>query len=195
MDEKEAIISQIINIAKTSAESIVDGAKTEQERIITEKIAFTEKKNNAILEKARNNAEESVKRSEMLARLDSKKYLLGIRQKAISEVYLLAIRKLSSLDDEDYRKLFSGYILQYASDGDLISVCEKDKKRLNEEWLNDCAFKKGIKLSFCENHNYSGGIIIKGSQCDINCTLDSLVSHAREATEKKVSEILFGNNG
>lgn len=195
MDEKQAIISQIISSAEATAKSIVEGAQAEQDRTLASKAELDEKKNSAVLAKAKKNAEESVNRTEMLARLDSKKYILGVRQKAISEVYVLAVKNLSALDDDKYRKLFSQFVLQYASDGDLICVCEKDKKRLNEKWLNDCAAEKGIKLGFGENHSFNGGIIIRGSNCDINCTLESLVSRARDNTEKKVAEILFGNNG
>ncbi len=195
MDEKQAIISQIISTAEATAKSIVDGAQAEQDRLVTERAALDEKKNSVVLEKAQKNAEENIKRSEMLAKLDAKKYLLEVRQKAISEVYLLAVDNLSRLEDDKYRNLFAKFILEFALDGDKISVCEKDKARLNDDWLKSLSTEKGIKLVFGENHNYKGGIIISGKKYDINCTLEALVAGARDNTEKKVSEILFGNNG
>lgn len=195
MDEKQAIISQILSTAEATAKNIVEGAKAEQDRVLSEKAALDEKKNSATKSRAEAAAEESIKRSEMLARLDSKKNLLNIRQKAISEVYLLVEDKLRNLSNEKYCKLFEGYISKYAHSGDKISICKNDEKRLNDAWLNSCASKNGLKLSFADNHNYKGGIIIRGQKCDINCTLEAMVSEARVNTEKKVAEILFGNNG
>lgn len=194
-DNKQAIISQIISAAEATAKSIVDAAQTEQNNALAQRAESDERKNSAALSRAEKNAEDGIKRSEMLARLDSKKNLLNVRQQAIGDVYLLVMEKLEKLPDAKYCDLFAGYIAEYAHDGDSISICKNDESRLNRDWLNRCAKQNNIKLDFAEIHNYRGGIIIKGKKCDINCTLEALISEARDKTEKKVAEILFGTNG
>ena len=194
MDEKQAIISQILSSAEKTAKNIIDAAKTEQDNALAEKAALDEKKNEAALNRAIVTADENIKRFEMLANLDAKKYLLKTRQDAITHVYNLAEEKLISLQDDKYRKLFADLIGKFANDGDKISICDSDADRLNKEWLDRCAKEKNLHLTFGERHNHKGGIIILGDKCDINCTIEALVSDARVYTEKKVAEILFEEN-
>ena len=192
MSGKEAIIDSIISSAENSAAALLSQANNERKELLEKNRLEEERKKDEILDKAREEAALSVSRKVSVAQLEKSKTLLAAKQELLSRVYEESVTKILNMTDNIYREFIGGFIDAYAEDGDVVSVSERDAKRLNKEWLDAAAEKKGISLTLSDKyHDGRGGIVLSGKNCDKNLVLDTMASNIKGKTEAKVSDILF----
>ena len=192
MSGKEAIIDSIISSAENSAAALLSQANNERKELLEKNRLEEERKKAEILDKAREEAALSVSRKVSVAQLEKSKTLLAAKQELLSRVYEESVTKILNMTDNIYREFIGGFIDAYAEDGDVVSVSERDAKRLNKEWLDAAAEKKGISLTLSDkSHDGRGGIVLSGKNCDKNLVLDTMASNIKGKTEAKVSDILF----
>lgn len=193
MEEVEAIVSEILAKANEQAAAI---RKKADDDFQSAKDAADAKKDAALAEideKREENEAETVRRRTTLAGLESRLTILGAKQELCSKVYDLAAAKLASLDGASYRKLFSALVVKHVEDGDVLFVAAGDKNRLTEKWSKDVIAASGKKASFsAESFAAKGGVLLRGKACEKDLSVETLLEEAREKTEKKVMEILFG---
>ena len=193
MDGKEAIINSIISAAESSAAALLSQADNERKEALEKNRLELERKKSEETAKAREEAALYVSRCVSVAQLEKSKTLLSAKQELLSRVYDESVTKIMNMTDNIYREFIGGFIEAYAEDGDSVSVSERDAKRLNKEWVDALAKKKGISLTLSgKYHDGRGGIILSGKNCDKNLVLDVMAAAIKGKTESKVSGILFG---
>ena len=193
MDGKDAIIGSIISTAENSAAALLLQADNDRKVALEKSRLELERKKSELLESARKEAELSVSRKVSVARLEKSKTILAAKQELLARVYDEAVTKILNMTDNIYREFIGGFLEAYAEDGDAVITSERDSKRLNKEWVDAIAKKKGISLTLSEKyHGGRGGIILSGKNCDKNLVLDVMAAAIKGKTEAKVSSKLFG---
>lgn len=190
---KTAIIERILSSARQKAAGIISDAGREREELLSSVADKALKDKKAEVEAAEKEREAVISRKTALAELDTKKLLLKAKQDLIDRVYREAIYRITTMADNIYRDFIGGIVLKYAESADTVQICKKDAGRLNAEWVDSLAKKRGIKLSLSSDfHEGSGGVILKNPKYDKNLTLDTIVKQMRPKTEGIVAEKLFG---
>jgi V/A-type H+-transporting ATPase subunit E len=192
MEGKEAIISYILDEAAAAETAAETAAAAKKEREIREVREEMEAKAEKARIGAQNSASLILSRRESAARIDGAKLVLKAKQKLIDAVYARAKESVLNLSDASYRELIGGYIVKYADEGDEVITARNDHKRLSAEFIKQISdkFKLGLTLG-AKTHDDLGGVILRGSLCDKNLTLSSIIDGIREKTESEVIKKLF----
>lgn len=189
MNGKEAIIEAILKEANESAELMLSNAEENADKIIKEANCKAEELLNAEKVKAEEEAKSIVKNKITLANLDGKKKVLGAKQKAVSEVYSLLVKKLLALPKTDYLKLLDSLISKYAEKGDRVVISENAPFGVKE--VEVLASVKELALQVEEDGKFEGGIVLKSGVMDKNLTFSALAEEVRSSTESEIAEKLF----
>lgn len=191
MSGKEKIIATILDGAKAEADDILSAAKKRAADIKAEDEEFAAKeeadKNNEIAE----NDLAILSRRRLVAELDVRKAVLAKKQEKLNKAFDTAIKQIFS-DDGAYKAFIGGILKQYASDGDEVVVCPKDKDRISSAYVAAFAKENALKLTYRADGNFAGGVILESKNCDKNLTLEMIVKEFREDNEGRIASILFG---
>lgn len=180
-------MKEILTSAKEEERNILARAETEAENIKKKMLKSGEEQ---LVEKGQ--------RQVTLAKLEARKTLLEEKQKIINEVYEEVARKLEGLPLNQYRKLLKELILKFATGGEEVIVTEKDKSKIDTDFLKDLnrelakRNKKPLSLSTV-TRNIPGGFILRSGKLEINVSFPALIKFLREKTEFQVIGELFGN--
>lgn len=192
------IIDKIKDDSLAEAEEIVAEARGVAEEKVAEVRRRAGEVSKARLEEAERRAETVRVRTLALARLAARDALLGDRQAAAELVFAKAAERLENLDAAAYAKLLERLLVERASDGEEVLPATADAKivdavfveRVNRE-LAGRAGKVSVRLGG-PTGEIARGFILKSGRILTNCSLESLVSDAREQLETEVYERLFG---
>ena len=138
MEGKE-IAEAILNEARQKAASLISEAEEKKRLSLKEAESVLAAKKEAVLKEAQKEAEQTVRRREMLARLDAQKTILSVKQQLIERVYSEAAGRVVNMTDNLYREFIQALIKEYAENGDEIMIAKQDAKRLNYDWLQGFA--------------------------------------------------------
>lgn len=193
MNNKEAIIQKIIDDAEKVAQSNIDEAEKTAAQILDRAKREVEKYKDDNLTKADDLYADALERSKVVSNLDCKKLLLNAKKATIDKAFQEAVDDIMK-DKKGYLSLIEKMISSCAEDGDKVVVCKDDEKVITKKFVSDLAEKTGKKISLSKDYgDFKGGVILEGKNYDKNLTLELELSAIRQDTEKKISEILFGN--
>ncbi len=180
--QADAECRQVIDDAKQQAQSIMDEARAEADKIKVDK-----------LEHARALAE--ARASQMLnsARLDNKRTLSSARERSISEVYDKAATELTKLRvDGSYRALFRSLAEEALSgvEGEVVVMVDPADEALAKSVLSDL----GAKATTDTSVGMAGGLTVAADQKRVfrRNTLGDRLAKVRSIGQSQVAEILFG---
>jgi len=187
IQDSEQEIRKILDEAKSQASQIVEEGKREAEKVIQE-----------LTREGEDNARKVRERIVTLASLESRKRILGQKQRILGELYLEVEKRVRNLNGRDYRELLKRIMLESCQTGEeLVVVGEKDRKRIDQQLIRSVnaelekAGKKGnLKLS-SEVPSIPDGFILKSGKVEINNSWESILRSLREKTEDEVIKLLF----
>lgn len=188
---KEAIVERIIADAQAEAAAALADAEARAEAILEEakrssaEFAAAEKK------RAATAAAETVARSRTVAELDAGKIMLGAKSSLIDEVFASALKMAGELDAATCKKIVLG-MLDFAKDGDEITVSARESKIVTKKLVDEVAKKKGIKLTLAGIGDFDGGLIIAKDGEEKNFTYKVEFELLRDELEAAVAKKLFG---
>ncbi|HID95991.1 MAG TPA: hypothetical protein EYP53_08055 [Candidatus Latescibacteria bacterium] len=198
----EAIIDKIMADAKAEAEEIKQKAEKEIEKIKEEQRANIERIRVSAEEEGKIQAEEEKRRLISAAELDQRQRLLREKQDLIEETFKRAMKRVIEMGRDDYCRLIEALLIKAVDDGDEeVIISPKDEDRITQELLERVNLKlsedgrKGqLKLSD-KTREMAGGFVLTKGRKEVNCSLESIFSLAREELEGEVAGILFEDKG
>lgn len=194
MQGKEAIINRILSDAKAEAKANLDDAQKKADKLFSSANEQCEKMRNDFEKDKKRIHDEILFRSSVVAELDAQKYVLQAKNLLISQTFEKVLDKLKKLDSKVYDKLISK-MLEFASDGDVVTVSSNDKKSFTKEKLADFAAQKKVKLSLSkDNGDFVGGIVLSSGGVDKNITFETEISQLKEEYEEVVAKMLFSED-
>jgi V/A-type H+-transporting ATPase subunit E len=187
IQDSEQEIEKILGEAKARASQIIEEGRREAERVVQE-----------LTREGEENARKVRERIVTLASLESRKRILGEKQRILGEVYQEVEKRIRNLNKRDYRELIKKIMLQSCQTGEeLVVIGEKDREKIDEKLIETVnaqlvkAGKKGkLKLS-SEPTPISDGFILKLGKIEINSSWANILRPVREKTEDEVIKILF----
>ena len=194
----EKILEKIIQDSEEEIRKILDEAKSRASRIIEEGKRDAERVAKELTWEGEENARKVRERIVTLASLESRKRILGEKQRILGELYREVEKRIRNLNGRDYRQLVKKIMLQSCQTGEeLVVIGEKDRKRIDQKLINNVnaelvkAGKNGkLKLS-SEPAYISDGFILKSGKIEINNSWQSILRSLREKTEDEVIKLLF----
>lgn len=195
MSGKDAIIQKILSDAKEQSNKLIEDAKNKADSTIRLADTYANDKMQKSIDDAKSQHGDIVNRKKTVANLEVRKLMLSSKQKAIDEAFQNAIDKINDLKKADYLAYIKTLLENNAQDGDMVTICEKDKSRITKTFINSFSKEKGIKLSVNSDlGDFNGGIILSNGNYDKNLTLDVELKMLREEIEPEIANIIFGDN-
>ena len=195
----EKITERILSEAREEAGQQVAGAKAQAEEILAGYNDQAKKLYENRLAAGRVEAAAAADRKNRSALLESKKDILGTKQKMIEQAYAEAKENIINMPEADYVEFLANKAADASSTGEeMIVLNAADKERVGAKVaeaanakLAAAGKKADIKLSD-ETMKISGGLFLKQGDVSINCSVDSLMDLVREELDVKVARVLFG---
>ncbi|MFB0527346.1 MAG: V-type ATP synthase subunit E [bacterium] len=194
----EKILEKIIQDNDKEIRKIIDEAESRGSQIIDEGKGEVERAVQQLTREGEENARKVRERIVTLASLESRKRILGEKQRILGEVYQEVEKRIRNLNGRDYRELVKKIMVESCQTGEeLVVVGEKDKKRIDQKLINSVntelvkAGKKGkLKLS-SEPASIPDGFILKSGKIEISNSWENILRALREKTEDEVIKLLF----
>ena len=191
MNEKDAIIQKIISDAQDRAEKILSDAN-EKARLIWAEAQSKSEKALIDCEKESDIAEkELIERTKTLARLESRKILLGAKQKAVESAFENALSALLKAPDGEYVSYVVTRAKKYAKQGDLLILSASAPDGVTSEIKK---FAAENSLNVKKTGDFKGGVIISGDKTDYDFTFEAAVKSYADERSGEVARELFKEN-
>ena len=191
--------------ARIEAEAVADAALiveegAEQCRAI--RAEGEEKARELYWERLQEGTKASEARADMLSRaadMEARKSILACKQEILNRAFDRAEEKLRAMTGEEYIAFLAGQAARASSTGeeelilnaqDRASLGEQVVERANR-LLSDAGRPAQLVLSK-EPGAFSGGLILRSGSITVNCTLEALLSQAREEQAAVAAAELFG---
>lgn len=191
MKGKEEIINKIIRDAQKMANSTLEEGVVKAQEIIN----FAENDSKIYRTKHREEShqerEDILRRRMTVANLEVKKLMLAAKQQVIGSAFDKSVEAIKK-DTLAYQKMLKG-MLEYASDGDILTVSKNDKDIFTKKFIDEALTHKKIKITLNEKYgDFKGGIILSSAAADKNFTLEVELSSLRNEIEPEIASMLFG---
>lgn len=142
--------------------------------------------------------EQRVQRLERTARLEAKKSILNMKQETVSRAFELAKDRIAGLPERDYVAFLAREASEAAVTGqEEVIFCERDRGSVGAKAVkaaNELLAAKGMPgmLTLSDTtREFSGGLMLKQGDIEVNCTVDTLLDLARGELAARVAEVLF----
>ena len=142
--------------------------------------------------------EQRVQRLDRTARLEEIKSILNMKQETVSRAFELAKGKIAELPERDYVAFLAREASEAAVSGqEEVIFCERDRKSVGAKAVkaaNELLAAKGMPgmLTLSDTtREFSGGLMLKQGDIEVNCTVDTLLDLARGELAARVAEVLF----
>lgn len=188
MDSKQKLLDKISSDAAARAQMIREEGKAEAEALAA---GFEKKKSAAeseLRQKIKNDSALLLKRRLSVAELEVKKELLKVKQEVMDMVFTRAANEAFS--GGSYLNLVKKLLTAYMENGEVITICKADEKRLTKDFFKDILKNLDFVLSD-KLGAFSGGFLLSGKNYDKNLTLHAVLAQARENLEPEIAKILF----
>lgn len=195
MKGTEKIIAHIQADAAAKADAILAQAEKECAGI---RSGYEQQARDAYAEKIRAGVranEEKLESMERLARMESRKALLAVKQDMVAESFERAVELLVSLPEDEYVALLARLAVEASVTKDeQIVLNERDRKRVGDKVVRLANEKLGGgKLSLAPGTgDFKGGLILRRGSIEANCTAELLVQLRREDMAAELAGVLFG---
>lgn len=193
------IVKKILNEAEKEANTILNQYQIESDHILAEKKGEFEKREKQSKEKINQEAEEYYKRLIQIADLEMRKERLSVKQQLLMDLFQLVEDRILSLPKTDYLDFMGRKIMDNITTGkEEIIISEKDKERINQDFINKLNVElkeklkeKGeLKLS-SEFAPLKGGFILRSGNIQLNCSIESMLKEVQERVESEMVQRLF----
>lgn len=152
----------------------------------------------ALVAAGRAEADELVRRTASAAELDARKALLAVKQELVTEAFTKALNRLLSLSEAEYRELLTRLAVNASRTGhEALMLNNEDRQRHGpaviaaaNQALAD-AGRPGALILSPEVIPAVGGLILKDGPVETNCTVEALVTQARNPLTPEVARLLF----
>ena len=198
MSDVKNLTSKILKDAEERKESNLKAANEERAKIIAKKEAIAKQEEEAMIEKAKNEAKTRHERIVSGAELKARNEKLAAKQSVIDSVFNQSIEELCKMSDDDMKKFIKDMILNSDITGDeKIILNQKGKSLLDKSLLNTINSelkangKKGELTVSDEVRTFKGGFILEKDGIEINNTFEDLVNSSRDDLEFEVANVLF----
>lgn len=198
MDNLSPLVKKITLKAEEEAAAILSEAEASASKAALAAQAEAKEKAAAILAKAEAKGKEDVRRANVQASLAVRNAGLAEKGKWVADVIESLPAKLHSLNDKDYATMLRGFVLAVAPLG-LVHVlpAPKDKEVFNSAFvsgMNEVLQGRGQDTTLIltgDDADIEGGLILKGDNVSVDCSLLSICEYYGEELEPIVSAALF----
>lgn len=189
MDGKDKIIEEILNQANVYANSTTEKAQALYDSLISNANVRAEEIISNTISACENEQAETLKRREVVAKLDGKKLYLSNKTKAVDKVFENTLEKLNNLDKPTYRSFIALLINKYVSNNERIILAKNCPFSVDEVSKFEEVKSKQIKV--LPNGNFNGGIMVQSQSADINLSFEAIIKSVKEGLETKIAQSLF----
>ncbi len=198
MPGAEKLIEKILAEANSQAETVLAEAKQRAAEISAKGEKEAEAKKKSLLESARNQGEERIRRAHTIAELDARKSILAAKEQMIEDTFKQAIERLQKVANKEYEDIILPMLISAAETGtEEVIVAAADKERYTPELLSkankalEAQGKQGKLTLSAQTREGKGGFILRAGDLEINSTFDAILRMQLDKLEPDVAEILF----
>lgn len=184
------ISDKILADAKQKADSIIAEAELSAATILADSKKRAANDAEAVLKLSAARCADAEEKARLASQLEGKKLVSNERQQMISIAFSTALQRLTSLSENEYRKLLLSLANDVLSDGlgGELLLNERDHAAHGKELI--AAFNGAVTLA-PDFAPIIGGLIIRRGKIEYNCALDVIVRMVSEKVAPEVSEALF----
>ncbi len=183
---KDNIIRRIAEDTDERVKQILAEGEAQAERLK----ADAEKASSAEREKAEAklvaDSAELLRRASVNAEMNGRKYMLGQKQKLVSDVFDEVQKQILAMPRAKYASLMEKLLQANAEKGEKLVFAKADA----DVFTNALASKYGVELA-TEYGNFEGGFVLVGNGYEKNVTIGTIVGEARLNCESQVVKIIF----
>ena len=190
--------------ARIEAEAVADAAKMAEEAEVQCKAIREEgeaKAQESYWRRVREGVKAAEDRADRLAKaadMEARKSVLACKQEIVAEAFDRAEKKLRALSGEAYIDFLAGQAAKAASTGrEEVVLSEKDRSERGDKvvkkanaLLADGGRTAKLVLAV-DAGTFSGGLVLRDGNITVNCTLEALMSQAREEQAARVAAELL----
>lgn len=198
MPGAEKLIEKILAEANSQAGTVLAEAKTRAAEISAKGEKEAEAKKKSLLESAKNQGEERIRRAHTIAELDARKSILAAKEQMIEDTFKQAVERLLKVDKKEYEDIILPMLIVAAETGaEEIIVAATDRERYTPELLAkankalEAQGKQGKLTLSAQTREGKGGFVLRAGDVEINSTFDAILRMQRDKLEPDVAEILF----
>ena len=198
MNGIEKITEKILGDAQQQSAVIVADAKKEAETILASYQATAAEKKQKMVEVAEAQAAEQERRIISSAELDARKTILAKKQALIAKAFDAVKTKVTSMDEPSYIDFLCTLAAQSVIDGkEEIVLSAEDSQKFGQKVVDGAnkilqqAGKVGELTLSKENRPIAAGLLLKGRDLEVNCTLDTVVSLLKDDLSLEVAAALL----
>ncbi|MCC8358232.1 MAG: V-type ATP synthase subunit E [Oscillospiraceae bacterium] len=152
-------------------------------------------------EKVRQGVKATEERSQRLAKtadMEARKSVLSCKQEIVAEAFVKAEEKIRALSGDKYINFLASLAARAAVTGtEELVLSAADKKTIGSKVLSKAnakltvAGKPGRLTLASETGSFTSGLICRKGSVSVNCTIEVLMSQAREDMASQVAAELF----
>jgi len=191
----EKFESIILSEARAEADKIIEEARSEANNDFEAFKAENEKKYEEAVHLAEISATRETTRVVGQARQEARLSVLNAKNKIIDLVFEKAAAKISSMPDDEKRKLYDSWLRNMAPEiGGKLKICPKDNKIFNEEFIksiNSSRPQSGKIESVTPDKNISEGFIVEGDNFTADFVIEKKLNELRENSAGELAKELF----
>ncbi|MBS4022270.1 MAG: V-type ATP synthase subunit E [Dethiobacter sp.] len=198
MSGADKLKSKILSEAEAQADQVLDNARQRTAVAVGKGEQEAAARMKTLLEQARLQAEERLRRAKTIADLDARKAILSAKEDMIEDSFKQALERLLNLEAAAYTEILFPMLLAAAQTGrEEIIVSPKDSGLYTQDFLdrvNQALIQQGKegKLTLSgEKREMQGGFILRFGDVEINASFNSILRMQRDQLEPEVAAILF----
>lgn len=200
MDNLSPLVKKIMQKAEEEAAVILAEAEASAKKTAEAASSEAGLKAKEILANAEALGKEAVRRANVQASLAVRNASLAEKGKRVNEILESLPAKLHSLNDKDYATMMRGFVLSVAPLG-LVHVlpAPRDKEVFNSAFvsgMNEVLQGRGQDTTLIltgDDADIEGGLLLKGDNVSVDCSLLSICEYYGEELEPIVSAALFSD--
>jgi V/A-type H+-transporting ATPase subunit E len=186
----EDIKKRILENAAQQKEELLAGAKKKAEEIRKEGEKTAEKRKEAIILKANQEATDERHTVLTMERLEARKALLTEKQKVIEQVFEKALEMLST--HPQYSEIMETILLEVAKGGEELILSSRDRESLGDGFLKKVNERLSGTITLSEEtREMAGGFVLRTPEIEINESFEERIRSLRDEMEAEVARKLF----
>ena len=194
MNGIEKIIGLIQAEAQAEIDTVLEKARADAAEITARYQDQSEAEAADLELKNQKNAAEHEERLISVAQMESRKVVLQVKQEMIEKAYALALKKLCSMQEDQYIEVLKQLILKASVSGrEEVIFSPEIRETIGKTAVEQVNQATGKNLLLSEETRLiPGGFILKDGNIEVNCAFDTLVRLERTETAGMVAKKLFG---
>lgn len=198
MNGIEKITDKILSDAQQQVAVIVADAKEEAAKVIASYQATAAEKKQKMVEVAEAQAAEQERRMISSAELDARKAILAKKQALIARAFDAVKEKITTMDEASYIDFLCTLAAQSVIDGkEEVVLSAENSQKIGQKVVDGAnkilqqAGKVGELTLSKETRPMGAGLLLKGRDLEVNCTLDTVISLLKDELSLEVAAALL----